>query len=66
MRLAFLSGGGNTTTFDVCYHPETLVRAQRLDAFRDLVALSSLERVEDAFLRGTKQKITTDKSERQR
>lgn len=60
---ACLSGGGNTTTFDVCYHPEALVRAQRLDAFRDLVALSSLERVEDAYLRSTEQKMTVDKSE---
>lgn len=57
------AAGGSTTTFDVCYHPEALVRAQKLDAFRDLVALSSLERVEDAFLRGTEQKITVDKSE---
>lgn len=39
------------------------MRAQRLDAFRDLVALSSLERVEDAYLRGAQQKITVDKSE---
>ncbi|CBJ29402.1 conserved unknown protein [Ectocarpus siliculosus] len=54
-------GGGSTTTFDVCYHPEALVRADRLSAFRDLVVLSSLERVEDAFLRGTKEKITVDK-----
>ncbi|CAM9954514.1 unnamed protein product, partial [Ectocarpus fasciculatus] len=57
-------GGGSTTTFDVCYHPEALVRADRLGAFRDLVVLSSLERVEDAFLRGTKQKITVDKKYR--
>lgn len=59
-----LKGGGSTTTFDVCYHPEALVRADRLSAFRDLVVLSSLERVEDAFLRGTKEKITVDKSEK--
>lgn len=57
-------GGGSTTTFDVCYHPEALVRADRLGAFRNLVVLSSLERVEDAFLRATKQKITVDKSEK--
>lgn len=40
------------------------MRAQRLDAFRDLVALSSLERVEDAYLRSTQQKMTVDKSKR--
>eukprot|EP00903_Cladosiphon_okamuranus_P016570 g15287.t1 len=57
-------GGGNTTTFDVCYHPEALVRAQRLDAFRDLVVLSSLERVEDAFFRVAQQKIKVDKNYR--
>ena len=59
-------GGGSTTTFDVCYHPEALVRARRIDAFRDLLALSSLERVEDAFLRSTQQKMTADKSELRR
>ncbi|CAM9948259.1 unnamed protein product [Scytosiphon promiscuus] len=64
LRMEKDKAGGSTTTFDVCYHPEALVRAQRLDAFRDLVALSSLERVEDAFLRGTEQKITVDKNYR--
>ncbi|CAN0447951.1 unnamed protein product, partial [Hapterophycus canaliculatus] len=49
LRMEKDKAGGSTTTFDVCYHPEALVRARGLDAFRDLVALSSLERVEDAF-----------------
>lgn len=55
--------GDSTTTFDVCYHPEALVRAERLGAFRNIVAMSSLERVEDAFMRATGQKMTVDKSE---
>ncbi|CAN0090223.1 unnamed protein product, partial [Laminaria digitata] len=61
LRMEKDKGGDSTTTFDVCYHPEALVRARRIDAFRDLVAISSLERVEDAFLRSTQQKMTADK-----
>eukprot|EP00752_Nemacystus_decipiens_P003077 g2851.t1 len=63
-RIEMDKAGRQTTAVDVCYHPEALVRAQRLDAFRDLVALSSLERVEDVFLRSKQQKITVDKNYR--
>lgn len=39
------------------------MRARKLDAFRDIVALSSLEKVEEAFVRATEHTMKVDKSE---
>lgn len=54
---------GNTTTFDVCFHPETLARAKQVGAFRHLLVTVSIEAVEQSFQRATEQKITVDRSE---
>lgn len=57
------AAGGNTTTFDACFHPEALVRAKQIDAFRHLVATSSLDAVEQTFQKTAGQKVSVERSE---
>lgn len=55
--------GGDTTTFDTCFHPEALFRAKQIDSFRHLVATSSIEAVEQNMVKILRQKITAQRSE---